>query len=258
MVDGDKMISKNVKPKEIGDSGELDLGRIIGILIIIAFFAWAYLSIFPYIRGPAADMNVNVKVDPTGNISQYSVVLQFADSMSYSKFLSDLKSNNIQSVNDYEFRTFSSSQLFTLDNDSKNQKISLNALTPFDPNKETSNIRITKNQDYWEFQDLSIINSTHLPEKYINKLTYSLTVPSKLIEANTLENSTVLLSNENVLTWHMDREKNPLNPLGENIASPIIFARFEVPEQNSFPIIPVAIGVVIAVLVMVFIIHRRD
>jgi hypothetical protein len=140
----------------------------------------------------------------------------------------------------------------------QNIKFSIDASIPFDPNQATSNIRINKNQDYWEYSDVSIVNSSHLPEKYINKLTYQLTIPSELIEANTLENSSGFLSNEKVLTWRIDRDKNPLKPLGDNVASPKISARFKVPEQTSFPLIPIVLGAVVLIVLGAYVLSRRN
>ena len=231
------------------DSAKGDIANLAAVVFVIVIFALSYLFVvYPSMRGPAADMEVNAEIGPTGDLSQYKVTLQFVDDLSYSQFLSELKTKNISSVNDYEFRTFSTSQFFTLKNDSSSREIIIEAKVPFDPNNNTMNIRVKKTPDFWEYEDKSVIDSSHISEKYINKLTYTLTTPSKVIYANILDNSSIFLSDGIKLTWHIDRDKNPLNPTGNNIASPTIYAKFEVPEENLFPKILIVIGVGIIIL----------
>lgn len=237
------------------DFADIDVvGLVVVILILGALY---YFFMFPPLRGPAADMEVSTAIEPNGDISQYKVTMQFVDDLSYTQFLSFLNTQKIPSINDYEFRTFSSSQPFLVTNNSNDKSVTIEAKTPFDPNNMTMNIRIKKYSEFWEFEDKSIINSSHLPEQYINKLTYTLTIPSKLIYANTLDNSSIPLSEGKKLTWHIDRNKNPLNPKGDSIASPTIYAKFKPPEQNPVPVVPILIGIgVLGVVAFILIIRR--
>lgn len=232
-------------------------GIIVFLILLVIGGGWYLFHMYPDIRGPASDMEINVKIDPHGNISQYSVVLQFVDSSSYSKFITELSSKKIPSLTDYEFHSITSTDTFKLINDSTNNKLTIESRDPFDPNQVCSEIKINKYTDYWEYIDTSVVNSSYIPEKYINKLTYSLTIPSALIEANSLENSTPLLSTEKVITWRMDRNKNPLNPAGEKIDTQTIYVKFAVPDPNQFPIIPVVVGGIVLLIIIGLLIIRR-
>jgi len=152
--------------------------------------------------------------------------------MNYSSFLSDMKGANI---NADELRATSVPDSFTITNDSVNKKITISAIGPFDPNSMTLFMRLTRTQDYWEFEDNSINSSSFLPEKYIDKLTYTLTIPSNIIDATTLDNFSVLFSNEKQLTWTIDQDKNWFNPKGDNYDPPRIYAKFQVFEPTSHP-----------------------
>ena len=222
------------------------------LLLIIGAVIWYYA--FPYVRGPAADISIKTKIDTTGNISAYSIEMQFPDDMSYSSFLSNMKGANMSA---YELRATSRPNSFVLTNDSANKKITINAIGPFDPNSTTSFMRLTKTQDYWEFEDTSVNSSSFLPENYINKLTYSLTIPSDILDTTTLDNSSVLFSKEKQLTWTMDQDKNWFNPKGDNYNPPRIYAKFQVPEPANFPWVPIGIGAIVAVIIGLFILQRR-
>lgn len=240
------------------DSGYIDKDGLIALVIIgIVIFALYCVYIFPIWRGPAADMKINAAIDPHGMLSEYTVTFQFVDDMSYSQFLSYTKSQNFSSMVDYEFRTYSDSHGFTIKNDSDKRTITIRTTQPFDPNNATENIRIKKNLDSWEYEDKSILNSSHLPEKYINKLSYTLTIPTNEIASNTLENSTSLLKDGTELTWHIDRNKNPLNPQGNNIAASTIYAKFKVPDPNAIPRIYFIGGVAALLLIGFYLLIRR-
>src|SRR5208337_2569028 len=106
--------------------------------------------------------------------------------------------------------------LFSISNDSANQKITIKTVGPFDPNTVTTFMHLNMSQNYWEFSDDSVSGSSFLPEKYINKVTYTLTIPSEIIDATTLDNSTDWIHGNKQLTWTMDQNKNWFNPKGEN------------------------------------------
>lgn len=240
------------------ESGKSDNEQLIGILLVIAIVAGLYFFVwYPQIRGPATDMTTTVKIDPTGNISKYSVEMQFVDSQSYSQFLQELNSPNKKTIRDYVFREISSPESFIIKNDSANNKITIVSQASFDPNKVFAHVRVIKNQDYWEFEDSTIVNSSYIPEKYINKITYTLTIPSKLIYANTIDNSSsFFIPNEKTLTWTIDKNKNLLNPFGENIGSPKIYVKFEVPESTDYSRI-IIIGVLILIFGVLVILYLR-
>ena len=246
-------MKENHTKNEIANS---DTVTIILVIALILFGGSYYLfTLYPLMRGPAADMEVNAAIEPNGALSLYQVKFQFVDDLSYSQFLSYLDSQKFDSITNYESRTFSTSHSFSITNDSTTRTVIIKARQPFDPNNSTVNIRVKKNQDSWEYEDKSIINSSHLPEKYINKLTYTLTIPSELIYANTIDNSSIWWSGEKELTWQINRNKNPLNPLGNNIPSPTIYAKFEVPEQNAIPrvVIILCAGILILIGLIYFI-----
>jgi hypothetical protein len=199
-------------------------------------------------------MTINTRIDPTGNISYYSIDLQFGDDMSYSNFLSDAKGKDL-SV--YELRATTAPNMFTITNDSANRKITITAIGPFDPNSATSFMHVIKTQNYWEFDDGSINSSSFLPGNYINKLTYTLTIPSDIIDATTLDNSSVWFSNEKQLTWTMDQDKNWFNPKGDNLDPPRIYVKFQVPEPSSFPWAGIGITAAVAVI-LGFVLLRRS
>ncbi|MFA6359008.1 MAG: hypothetical protein WCY09_10220 [Candidatus Omnitrophota bacterium] len=142
------------------DSAYLDKDGLIALIIIgVICFALYCIYIFPIMRGPAADMEIHATVDPHGTLSEYIVKLQFVDDMSYSQFLTSINSQNFKSIVDYEFRTMSDIQYFTIKNDSSSRTISIISTRQFDPNNVTTNIRIKKNQDSWEYEDKSILDS---------------------------------------------------------------------------------------------------
>jgi hypothetical protein len=248
------LIKNNVK----NESGYIDKEGLIALVIIgIICFALYCAYIFPIWRGPAADVEINAVVDPQGTLSEYRVTLQFVDDLSYSQFLAYTKSQNFPSMVDYEFRTIYDSQYFSIKNDSSARTITIKTIHPFDPNNVTTNIRIKKNQDSWEYEDKSIINSSHLPEQYVNKLTYTLSIPTDEIFSNTLENSTSWWKDGKELIWHIDRNKNPLNPKGDNIATSTIYAKFKVPDPNAIPRIYLIIGGLVILVVIFLLIRKR-
>lgn len=240
------------------DSGKSDNAQFIGYLILAVILLAIYLFVwFPQIRGPATDMTITIKIDPNGNISKYSAEIQFEDTPSYVQFLNDLKSPTSKTMKDYLLRDISSPELFRITNDSTNNKITIVSSTPFDPNQIFSYVRITKSQNYWEFKDSSIINSSYIPEKYVNKLTYSLTIPSKIIYANTIDNSSsFFFPNEKTLKWTNDKNKNPLNPVGNNIGSPEIYVKFEIPEPTDYTRI-IILGIAALIVIVVSIGYLR-
>jgi hypothetical protein len=240
------------------ESGKSDNGQIIAILFFIIIIGGLYFFVwFPQIRGPATDLTSTVKIDPNGNISKYSIELQFVDSQSYTQFLQELNSPNRKTINEYVFRDILSPELFKIKNDSSNNKIVISSQSSFDPNNVFTHVKLIKYQDYWEFEDSSIVNSSYIPEKYVNKLTYTLTIPSKIIFANTIDNSSSFyFPNEKTLTWTIDKNKNPLNPFGENIGSPKIYVKFGVPEPTDYSRI-IIIGVVIIICVILTIMFLR-
>ena len=235
------------------------MGSLAGLIFLILIFGSLYLLVmYPQIRGPAADVEVNAVLTPSGLLSEYQVTFQFVDDMSYSQFLLYLNSQKFVSMNDYETRTIADKQSISIQNDSSSRTIRITAKQPFDPNNVTTTIRLNKYPDSWEFIDNSIVNSSYLPEKYLNKFTYNLAVPTDLINANTLENSSSWWMDGKQLTWHINRNKNPLNPLGDNIASQTIYAKFKVPDQNTIPrIYFIIIGGLIILAVIILVVKRR-
>lgn len=240
------------------ESGKSDNGQIIVILFFILIVGGLYYFVwFPQIRGPATDLTSTVKMDSNGNISKYSIELQFVDSQSYTQFFQELNSPSRKTISEYMFRNITSPDLFKIKNDSSNNKIIISSQSPFDPNKVFTQVKLTKNQDYWEFEDSSVINSSYIPEKYVNKLTYTLTIPSKIINANTLDNSSsFFFPNEKTLTWTIDKNKNLLNPFGEKIGSPKIYVKFEVPGPTDYSRI-IIIGILIVICVIIALIFLR-
>jgi len=243
----------------MNDSADFDMGQLAGLIFLILIFCGLYLFVmYPQMRGPAADVEVNTVVNPSGLLSEYQVTFQFVDDMSYSQFLSYLYSQKFATMNDYVTRSIADKQSILIQNDSSSRTIRITAKQPFDPNNVTTTIRLNKYPDSWEFIDNSIVNSSYLPEKYLNKFTYNLAVPTDLINANTFENSSSWWMDGKQLTWHIDRNKNPLNPSGDNIASQTIYAKFKVPDQNTIPrIYFIIIGGIVILGLIVIIMRRR-
>jgi len=205
---------------------------------------------FQAIRGPSTDFTINTVIDYEGNVSEYSVTIVLPDTYSYDKFAKYSYSQNYGTIKEYILRGFSDKQIFDYNYDPKKNTITLKSTDTFDPNSITNIIHIQKNGREWRFEDESFASEYFIPEEYINKLTYKLTLPSDVLNSNADSQGGIFSP---TLTWNIDRHKETVLVSNNMPSVPIFYANASAPEIAEIPgfgIIVTIIGLICSFLII--------